>query len=696
MGTRLTLAGLVAGLAVGTLVVRHSAWPRPTEPREQPAPTVQNGPIGPAPAEVQAPNTGSGPSQQVIPEPENNGAQSVIVSGIRRFVNTGERVLLYEYVPGAGTVFLGRLSEAGEGLALIGVADDVAVVAVAPYSESAMAPDALEALATYDISDPGEPTRLATFDLPDGVTDLSLAADTVYVAFENANGGGLWAVDVSNPAAPESVGTFTATSPRLIAVEAATGYLVGLDATSQWYLMTVDLQQPNQIQTLGTLNLAEPVTQLQIRGDHAFLADSGLTVVDVSQPSAPSQVAHRSFGTAPSALSIGEDVAYVSLVQVSELTRSTTGSTVVLVDVSEPKVLDTDLGTLDIADAVRDTAVVEQRLCVAADQGLREYDASAPENIVQVSGPQQTRNWWQAVAVAGSHAYVLDRYAGLVVLDASNPAQIAKVGTLPMAIEPESAAVRVAPPYAYIASGTNVRVVNIASPTTPVLAGSLDLQAHSQRFIGISDVVLANGMLFVAGGEAGTFLVNVANPANPTVVGSVAAHYGSVGLGIQGATLFVGDHNGTMYAFDVSNPATPVALGSIGSPGGIRGLRVANGQAVLVGNYGHIVVVNVSNPLNPQIVGSLAVPADAWRSVSNLALGNGVAYVSTYDNGVRVVALANAGAPQEVGVINGTGYALAGDVSGNRVYLVIGDGLSVVDVANPAAPTDLGLLASAG
>ena len=137
------------------------------------------------------------------------------------------------------------------------------------------------------------------------------------------------------------------------------------------------------------------------------------------------------------------------------------------------------------------------------------------------------------VALAGSYAYVADGFAGLRVIDVSNPAAPFEVGFVDTV---EAFGVAVAGAYAYVADTTaGLRVVDVSNPAAPVEVGFYDTPGWAYG------VAVAGSYAYVGDGGAGLRVVDVSNPALPFEVGSYDTPGFAYGVAVAGSYAYVGD-----------------------------------------------------------------------------------------------------------------------------------------------------------
>jgi hypothetical protein len=174
--------------------------------------------------------------------------------------------------------------------------------------------------------------------------------------------------------------------------------------------------------------------------------------------------------------------------------------------------------------------------------------------------------------------------------------------------------------YAYVADGDyGLQVINISNPANPTLAGSYNTPGYSLR------VAVSGNYAYVADGPAGMRVVNVSNPASPTEVGSFTPGYAWC-VTVSGNYAYVGFGDGGVRIVNVSNPANPTEVGQYDMLGIVYGV-------VVVGNYAYVAdggwglrVGDVSNPANPIETGYYDTEGTAYD-----VAGSGIyAYVADY------------------------------------------------------------------
>jgi hypothetical protein len=332
--------------------------------------------------------------------------------------------------------------------------------------------------AIEDISNPAQPVRRSLYSGTGHVLDVAEAAGILYVADGGVSGyfvgggfyeniyGGLAVEDVSQPDAAQVIGKLSGPDDASyrVAVHGNYAYLaVGncysndkLPAVCSRGLQSYDVTHPESPAAGGYADMLPSGYQngsidfspgeVVISGTVALVADSGLEVIDVTQPLAPTKLTLYQFASTVQGVAMNGQYAFVAEqeggLQVLDITYPSTPtlvSTYPLVNamdviVHEPyayvangdqgvMVLDVSdvhnisaVGEIDTPGTATSLALDEQYLYVAdGDAGVRMIEVTLPENPVEVATYNTPGN---AIGVdAGSgRVYVADDTGGLFIL----------------------------------------------------------------------------------------------------------------------------------------------------------------------------------------------------------------------------------------------------------------------------------------
>jgi hypothetical protein len=250
----------------------------------------------------------------------------------------------------------------------------------------------------------------------------------------------------------------------------------------------------------------------------------------------------------------------------------------------------------------------------------------------------------------------------------------------------------------YVAGNTADRtpaleVFDVTGPA-PILLGT----SPSGSMYDTPALVAVSGDKAYVGGT-GLTVLDVSDPAAPTVLGSVSGEPNTFGRGVAvvGTTAYVlvessGLTPWTLSAFDVSNPSTPTLQGvanmtTLGPDSDAYSLAVS-GSLAFIATAHDLLIYDVSNPESMVKRGSVGIPTSP-SSLGSLAVSNGIAYLAA--GGLQIVDVSNPDNPRLLSTLSVSGNnAGAVAVVGTTAY-VTGNQLSVVDASNPSVPVVLGV-----
>ena len=277
--------------------------------------------------------------------------------------------------------------------------------------------------------------------------------------------------------------------------------------------------------------------------------------------------------------------------------------------------------------------------------GFQTFQVDNPNSpqLVSTYADNPYNNNFTDVAVVGNLAYVVDDYYGLKILNVANPSSPSLVGSF--AVTGSSSSVAVAGDYAYITDFNNhaVRVLDVSDPADPILVGSFVTPGdviYDNQPNGFPYALAVSGNYLYIGDQIGAiYAVDVSNPATPSLVGSYGPFneiqgvqpgmpVGPSDLVVSGKYLYVADEGNGFYILDVSNPASPSLVGAYnGGAGGnaeYTGVHVDGTVAFVTDASGKLTELDVSNPASPTLIASYVVGSEA----SAVSVAGNYAYVA--------------------------------------------------------------------
>jgi len=277
------------------------------------------------------------------------------------------------------------------------------------------------------------------------------------------------------------------------------------------------------------------------------------------------------------------------------------------------------------------------------------------------------------ITIANNYAFILAD--GLYIINIANPANPSQTGFFS---EP-GGHVTVADQYAYVTTFNGLRILNVSNPSAPTETGYYETQADA------TDMVVVGNYAYITERIGGLRVISVSNPTAPseTIFYETVGGVGSGAVAESYAYVINSNGNG-LFVIDVTNPAQPEVTGSVKGFGG--GVAVADDYAYVT-NRSELFIIDVTNPTAPAEVGIYDSPA--W----NVAVEENYAYLAERYQGLRIVDLTSPSKPSEAGFYSLPGGGWANDVavSIDYAYVIDDDGwLHIINVDDPAEPYETG------
>ncbi|MCK4585220.1 hypothetical protein KAU13_07375 [candidate division WOR-3 bacterium] len=233
---------------------------------------------------------------------------------------------------------------------------------------------------------------------------------------------------------------------------------------------------------------------------------------------------------------------------------------------------------------------------------------------------------------------------------------------------------------AFCGSGGGVYILDVSSPSAPI---KLSEGIHTRGIVYSLFYEASSQMLYIADGDAGLEIWDVADPSSPEKLGNYDTPGSACGLYVSGSYAYIGDGDSGLYVIDISAPSNPQQVGHYDTH--------SVGDIYIKGSFAYVAsdglrVIDISVPTNPQEVGYYNTPGGA-RCVY---VSGSYAYVTSGYEGLRVIDVSVPSNPQEIGYYDTPGYAYWVCVSGSYAYVADRGALQVIDVSTPSDPQGIG------
>ncbi|MBZ5640226.1 MAG: hypothetical protein LAO51_15885 [Acidobacteriia bacterium] len=377
-------------------------------------------------------------------------------------------------------------------------------------------------LYVFDLTNPAVPLYLGAAANAGYGQDVQVAGPYAYTPTTL----GFDVVDASNPLNPTLAGRYTGFpsygSPSGVAV--TNGY--AFVAAGRAGLQVMDVVPASQPSVVAAVEAPGDARDVSVSGGLAYYvsAGQGLFIVDVSVLERPKLVG-KFLAPNGRVVQVRDKIAYFG-----------DGSGLKMIDVTDPHA-PSQLGGL-ATGAVNHLHVVGNLAYVAAGTaGVKIVDVSVPSAPVLVGTYDSPGSAWD-VKVAGKRAFVADYTSGFEVVDVTNPAAPALLGTY--STYWEAVAVDFSGRYAYVAEGggRRVQILDVSDPASPVWMADIPTPDDAQ------DVRVVGNLAYITCRYGGLRVVDVSIPWAPVEVGSYVTNEPSWNLGFQGGYVFLSESDG--------------------------------------------------------------------------------------------------------------------------------------------------------
>ena len=224
--------------------------------------------------------------------------------------------------------------------------------------------------------------------------------------------------------------------------------------------------------------------------------------------------------------------------------------------------------------------------------------------------------------------------------------------------------------YAYVASvSSGLQIIDVSNPASPTLAGIYDTPGSA---IGVA---VSGSYAYVADDDAGRQIIHLVNPSSPILAATYDTPNFAHGVAVSGKYAYVADTGSGLRVLDITNPYMPSEAGYFDSDGSTRSMAVAGGYAFLAdGDQGSYLLHFSGQCVDP------FEPNDQ-RELSSLLVGG-----TLYDSKICVTAAQDWFVWTASGA--GTIEAMLESPAGANLDLVLTDSAGSVLAASSSSGTD--------
>ncbi len=204
----------------------------------------------------------------------------------------------------------------------------------------------------------------------------------------------------------------------------------------------------------------------------------------------------------------------------------------------------------------------------------------------------------------------------------------------------------------------------------------------------VTDIEITHSHAFVTIHKAGLAVVDIADPADPSLVASLPLHGQAQRIRLSGTTAYIVEGVEGVTLVDISEPTQPVILSRIILPGTANDISFSDSLLLIVTSYpGELWFYSVSDPSMPRVVSPYQ---ETRMSMYAVAAVNNLAYVSVQGYPLLVIDFSDPATAFQVGSLSGLYQVSHITIRDNLLFLQNDLGFSVASLEDPISPTLLG------
>ena len=596
------------------------------------------------------------------------------------------------------------------------------------------------------ITDGGVDVNNNTFDKLDGIFAITTVqiGQSTYALTASTRDDGVQIINITNPATP-TVASSVSDGSTFDELNGARGITTVQIGQSTYALVAAF--EDDGVQIINITNPATPTAVSSITdggndgaggifeldgardittatigsSTYALVAsyyDDGVQIIDITNPATPTAVSSITDGGNDDAGGIfGElDGAYsITTVQIGSSTYA-------------------------LVTAIEDAGVQIIRISESQlEPATPEPEPATPEPEPATPEPATFEN---PIAVSS----VTDGVGGFDELDGSNGITTVQIGSSTYALVASDI-------------DDSVQIIDITNPATPTAVSSItddDIFDELDGATGITTVKIGSSTYALVSSiiDDGVQIIDITNPATPTAVSSITdggvdvnnntfdeldRATGITTVQIEQSTyaLVAARTDDGVQIIDITNPATPTVVSSITDGGvdvnnntfdkldgifAITTVQIGQSTYALTASTRDdgVQIINITNPATPTVASSVSDGStfdelNGARGITTVQIGQSTyALVAAFeDDGVQIINITNPATPTAVSSITDGGNDDAGGIFelngardittttiGSSTYALVAsyydDGVQIIDITNPATPTAVSSITDGG
>ena len=455
----------------------------------------------------------------------------------------------------------------------------------------------------------------------------------------------------------------------LSTIAAADGLVYAMDG----YALTIlRYDENNQPQILSRTIVPDASPDLVVKNKRAYLLGDSLSILDVSQPTAPRWLGSLDGFKFSDDLAIGSRLAFAAQ-SVNDLR---------VADISNPS-SPKFVHQANFAGGVTNVAADGNVVFAIGQSVLRIFDYASP-TAPKLLAESTIAGGATDMALSGSHLFITQNNGQIVSVDVSNRTAPTIAGNFGIGRIPS--AITIAANRAYIAGGIEggLRILDISQPDKLRQIGQLTIAGNSNA------IAIDGNFVMLQRDFRQLQRIDIANSFSPRLVNVYSTIANVAQLAVQDSIAYVTGPGSGLSAIDISTPAAPNLLSRAFGFDGVSGMAIANDFAYLTNPTQGLGVYDLSKPEQPKYVQTLNT--GRFVGMHDVATRDNNLYIAATD-GLRIYDITLPYSPRFSSLTRLDGTVSSVATVGNTVYAMLDSvGVYRFDVSNPAMPRQLQLL----
>lgn len=512
-----------------------------------------------------------------------------------------------------------------------GQVDGIFYSAAQKYIYAACRSDGLKII---DVSDVETPKQVGAYVPANNSVELIGVYIDQQRAYLACGISGVLILDISNPVTPlllqevELPGAWIVYS-YAVDIYAAGNYVWVADLLNGIRIINItDINNP----TLTNLLLPN-VRDLETSGSYMYAAveSNGMEIIDISAPENAVQSSIFLTSGNAEAVRVDNNYAYVAYafgsagIRILDVTDKVN-------PIADKQWAYTESDVNSIGFFPGDTS-----LYATSDQAaMKKIDVSDKTNIHSIASFDTPADA-MAIAVSGNYLYAVDNNVGsdpskeglrIHQIEIPNPESVQFHLTGFCATPGEASDVVVLGRYAYIADGNQgLQIIDIADKANPKIIKNIEINGFSRG------VYVSGNYAYVAVGDQGIAIADVSSAANSTLIHTFKTQGYANSVFVAGNYAYVADGDQGLQIINIENKTNPQTIGTLDTSGNAAGLFVEDNYVYLADGSSGLLIINISDNSHPAIISSYDTPGNAQK----VSVSGDYAYVADGDKGVCVI-----------------------------------------------------------